>query len=475
MSSFGAALRVSTFGESHGSAVGCIIDGLPPRLPLSVEDVQPQLNRRRPGQGPVSTQRAERDRAHILSGVEDGYTLGSPVAILVWNEDRRPEDYGGLCTLPRPGHGDFAYHAKYHIHARSGGGRSSARETLARVAAGAVVEKWLRRDYGTTVTAWVCQVGDVAVPDALRRKWRQTPPTREAVDSLGRVRVSLDGATYLDAEGRLYDAEGQAITQQDEIARRRRLFGRTAGAPAEGETVVDTRCPCASTAVKMVIKIKQIRELGDSIGGCVSCAIVQPPVGLGEPCFDKVEAELAKAMMSLPATKGFEIGQGFASVTMRGSEHNDPFVPTAMTARRTPQLVASPDPPPCCSPAQASTSAPRSPRCPLPSGAELRLRCGSNNAGGTLAGITSGENILFRVAFKPVSSIGMVQETADFTGEVQQLAVKGRHDPCVLPRAPPLVESMAALVVGDLCMRQRAREGPQPLFVLRPEDGRSTC
>ncbi|CBZ52524.1 Chorismate synthase, related [Neospora caninum Liverpool] len=532
MSSFGTALRVHTFGESHGSAVGCIIDGLPPRLPLCVEDIQPQLDRRRPGQGLLSTQRAEKDRAHILAGVEDGYTLGTPVAVLVWNEDRLPQDYNALAAIPRPGHGDFAYHAKYHIHAKSGGGRSSARETLARVAAGAVVEKLLAMEYGTSFTAWVCQVGDVSVPHTLRREWERQPPTRQDVDRLGVVRLSPDGTTYLDANGRLYDTRGDELLQEEDKTKRRLLFG--ADTPAPGESVIETRCPCPSTAVRMVVKINQIRALGDSIGGCVSGAVVRPPLGLGEPCFDKVEAELAKAMMSLPATKGFEIGQGFGSVSLRGSEHNDRFIPHAgvpsfsepapgeletggpsprlsrecghrdgpcrgsgeeaeggrerarseplnaadvdLPTQRWQQSVASASSPEAASTNQArKVGAGGAPPCPIPPGADVRIRCGSNNAGGTLGGITSGENIFFRVAFKPVSSIGLEQETADFTGEVRKLAVKGRHDPCVLPRAPPLVESMAALVIGDLCLRQRAREGPHPLLVLPPNGGHPAC
>ncbi|EPT30303.1 putative chorismate synthase [Toxoplasma gondii TgCatPRC2] len=536
MSSYGAALRIHTFGESHGSAVGCIIDGLPPRLPLSVEDVQPQLNRRRPGQGPLSTQRREKDRVNILSGVEDGYTLGTPLAMLVWNEDRRPQDYHALATVPRPGHGDFTYHAKYHIHAKSGGGRSSARETLARVAAGAVVEKWLGMHYGTSFTAWVCQVGDVSVPRSLRRKWERQPPTRQDVDRLGVVRVSPDGTTFLDANNRLYDERGEELVEEEDKARRRLLFG--VDNPTPGETVIETRCPCPSTAVRMAVKINQTRSLGDSIGGCISGAIVRPPLGLGEPCFDKVEAELAKAMMSLPATKGFEIGQGFASVTLRGSEHNDRFIPferascsfsesaastskherdgcSAATLSRErasdgrttsrheeevergreriqrdtlhvtgvdQQNGNSEDSVRYTSKSEASitrlsgnAASGGAPVCRIPLGEGVRIRCGSNNAGGTLAGITSGENIFFRVAFKPVSSIGLEQETADFAGEMNQLAVKGRHDPCVLPRAPPLVESMAALVIGDLCLRQRAREGPHPLLVLPQHSGCPSC
>ncbi len=356
-SSFGTLFRVATFGESHGRAVGCVIDGCPPRLALSEADIQPQLDRRRPGQSRIATPRNEEDRVVILSGVEDGRTLGTPLALSVANRDQRPGDYGNLQAIPRPSHADFTYQAKYGVRASSGGGRSSARETIGRVAAGAVAEKWLRERFGVEIVAWVSAAGEVDAPEA----------------DAGRItRVEVDAHI--------------------------------------------TRCPDAAAAAAMEVAIHAAREAKDSIGGVVSCVCRGVPAGWGEPVFGKLEACLAQAMLSLPATKGFEIGSGFAGARMRGSAHNDPFV------RK-----------------------------------DGGLGTATNRSGGVQGGISNGEPVVFRVAFKPPATIGQAQRTADFDGNSAVLEAKGRHDPCVVPRAVPIVEAMAALVLADAALEQLAR------------------
>jgi chorismate synthase len=356
-STFGILFKVTTFGESHCRAVGAVVDGVPPRIRLGEEDIQPQLDRRRPGQSLITSPRREEDIVTILSGVENGLTLGTPVGLFVENRDFRPGDYREMNRIPRPSHADFTYQAKYGIRASSGGGRSSARETIGRVAAGAIAEKFLREEYGTEIVAWVSSVGEI------------------------------------DAR----ELEGTNVTRGD--------VDRT-----------DVRCPDAEAARNMIASIIEVREAGDSLGGVVTCECRRVPAGWGEPVFDKVEARLSHAMLSLPATKGFEIGSGFAGARMRGSHHNDPFI------RK---------------------------------GESLGTR--TNYSGGVQGGITNGETIVFRVAFKPPATIGRPQETADFEGEQVVLEAKGRHDPCVVPRAVPIVETMTALVLADLALRQRAR------------------
>lgn len=362
-STIGTLFRVSTFGESHCKGVGAVVDGCPPGLELGAEDIQPQLDRRRPGQSIVTTDRKEQDTVSILSGVENGRTLGTPIGLFVANRDQRPGDYKEMRNIPRPSHADFTYQMKYGIRASSGGGRSSARETIGRVAAGAIAEKILRLSHGVEIVSWVSSVGEVEAPHILEDE----PLTREQVDSN------------------------------------------------------EVRCPDQEVSEKMFQEIVAAREAADSVGGVVTCVCRGVPPGLGEPVFEKVEAALAQAMLSLPATKGFELGSGFAGTRMRGSTHNDPFV-----------------------------------------WKKDRLGTRSNRSGGTQGGITNGEPIVFRVAFKPPATIGTPQETADFDGNEVILEAKGRHDPCVVPRAVPIVEAMAALVLVDLSLRQKNPGGPPP-------------
>jgi len=341
--------------------VGVVIDGCPPGLSLSEEDIQPQLNRRRPGQSALSTDRQEADQVVILSGTENGKTLGTPIALQVANKDQRPKDYGNMRDIPRPSHADYTYQMKYGIRASSGGGRSSARETIGTVASGAVANKILQEKFNIDIVAWVSSVGEI--------------------DS-----VSLDSNT---------------ITRSD-----------------VDQTII--RCPDHEAAAKMEKMVAELKEKGDSVGGVVSCVIRNVPVGLGEPTFEKLEAKLAQAMLAIPATKGFEIGSGFAGTRMRGSQHNDPFIRKGD-----------------------------------------RLGTITNNSGGIQGGIANGEPIQLRIAFKPPATISLPQETVDFTGDAATLEAKGRHDPCVVARAVPIVESMAALVILDMLLRQEARKALQ--------------
>lgn len=356
-STFGTLFRVSTFGESHCKGVGAIVDGVPPRMELTEADIQPQLDRRRPGQSMVTTDRQEKDAVTILSGTENGMTLGTPIGLFVPNRDQRPDDYKEMSNIPRPSHADYTYQVKYGIRASSGGGRSSARETIGRVAAGAIAEKLLREQYGVSIVSWVSAVGGIEAPDPGEDRL-----TRAAVDAN------------------------------------------------------EVRCPDAEVAGRMMDAIVEARAARDSTGGVVSCICYNVPAGLGEPVFEKVEARLAQAMMSLPATKGFEIGSGFAGTRMRGSEHNDAFVKRGD-----------------------------------------RLGTATNRSGGTQGGITNGEPIVFRVAFKPPATIGTSQDTVTFDGDDTALEAGGRHDPCVVPRAVPIVETMAALVLADLALIQKTR------------------
>ena len=354
-STFGQVFRIHTFGESHGGGVGVVIDGCPPRIPVSLEMIQRELDRRRPGQSEIVTPRQEADAAEILSGMQDGLTLGTPIAIFVRNTDQRPEAYDEMAATYRPSHADFTYDAKYGIRAPSGGGRASARETVGRVAAAAVAR----------------QVLDVLHPGIEILAW---------VESIQDLKATVDPATVTAA-----DIESNIIRTGD-------------------PTMVES----------MIARVKAVRADGNSVGGVIQCVIRNCPPGLGEPIFDKLEADFAKAMLSIPATKGFEIGSGFAGTLLTGREHNDPF-----------RMIAG------------------------------KVRTTGNRSGGVQGGISNGEPILFRVAFKPTATIMTPQETVTASGHNTELAGKGRHDPCVLPRAVPIVEAMATLVLTDHLLRQQ--------------------
>lgn len=356
-STIGTLFKVSTYGESHGKAVGAIVDGCPANVELSEADIQPQLTRRRPGQSDMTTPRDEADQVTILSGVENGKTLGTPIGLMVNNKDQRPGDYGEMSAVPRPSHADFTYQMKYGNRAASGGGRSSARETIGRVAAGAIAEKILFERFGTRIVSWVSSVGDIDARD-----------------------MSLEGLTREQIDSNII------------------------------------RCPDEAAAAKMIELVAATRDRKDSVGGILTCVAENIPIGLGEPVFDKFEAKLAQAMLSIPAMKGFEVGSGFAGARMFGSQHNDPFVQK-----------------------------------------DGRLGTTTNHSGGIQGGITNGEPIVFRTAFKPPATIGVAQKTSTFEGEAAVLEAKGRHDPCVVPRAVPIIETMTALVLLDFVLRQSYR------------------
>ena len=356
-SSFGELFRISTFGESHGGGVGVIVDGCPPRLELDLEAIQADLDRRRPGQSRITTPRKEADQVEILSGLLDGVTLGTPIAMVVRNKDQRPQDYKDMEVAFRPSHADATYQAKYGIQARSGGGRASARETIGRVAAGAIARQLLKQANGTEVIAWVKRIHD--------------------------LEASIDPS---------------AVTHEQ----------------VESNIV---RCPDAGMAERMIQRIEAIGQEGDSCGGVIECVVRQASTGLGMPVFDKLEADLAKAVMSLPATKGFEIGSGFAGTLLKGSAHNDAFLPTE----------------------------------------DGSLHTATNYSGGIQGGISNGEPIVIRVAFKPTATIRKEQQTINAAGEATTLSAKGRHDPCVLPRAVPMVEAMVSLVLADHLLRQQGQ------------------
>eukprot|EP01017_Pseudomicrothorax_dubius_P009589 TRINITY_DN13289_c0_g1_i2.p1 TRINITY_DN13289_c0_g1~~TRINITY_DN13289_c0_g1_i2.p1 ORF type:complete len:432 (-),score=74.29 TRINITY_DN13289_c0_g1_i2:95-1390(-) len=416
-SSFGRVFRVTTFGESHSKGVGCIVEGVPSRMNISQEDIQKELDRRRPGQSVITTARKEADQVIILSGLENGISLGTPISLLVMNEDARPSDYSKFSDIPRPGHADYTYLMKYQIKAESGGGRSSARETIGRVAAGAIARKMLFERCGLEIISWVSRVGEVSIPYETQQQLVSNPPSYEYISKKSSLQFVNDQGTLIFRnvkEDTYFDSRGESLEATEE---RRALFN-----DAKVENIA-LNCPDTATAVRMAALILAVKADKDSVGGVITCACKNVPPGLGEPCFDKLEALLAHAMLSIPATKGFEIGSGFEGTKMRGSQHNDIFI-----------------------------SAP--PEEQKEDGNVQKLRTKSNNAGGILGGISSGENIYFNVAFKPVSTIGIAQATADFKGNERTLTAAGRHDPCVLPRAPPIVESMAALVLADLYLLQ---------------------
>lgn len=353
---FGQLFKITTFGESHGGCVGAVVDGCPPGIEITEEEIQKELDRRKPGQSSITTPRKEEDEIKILSGYFEGKTTGTPILMLAYNKDMRPEDYDHLKNAYRPSHADFTYEQKYGIRDFRGSGRASARETLARVAAGAIAKKYLNQKLGIKILSYVNQVGDI------------------------RADIDMENVTEEAIESNI------------------------------------VRCPDPEIAKKMIEFIEKIKAEGDSIGGVITGIIKNVPAGLGEPVFDKLNADLGKAMLSINAVKGFEIGSGFAGVVKPGSEHNDEFI--------------------------------------IDNG---KIKTKTNNAGGVLGGISTGETIYFKVAFKSVSTIKKTQNTVNRNMEEVELAATGRHDPCVLPRAVPIVDAMSALVIMDHYLRHKAQ------------------
>jgi chorismate synthase len=353
---FGQLFKVTTFGESHGGCVGCVVDGCPPGVEISEEEIQKEMDKRKPGQSAITSPRKEEDEIKILSGYFEGKTTGTPILMLAYNKDMRPEDYDHLKDAYRPSHADFTYEQKYGLRDFRGSGRASARETLARVAAGAIAKKYLKEKLGIRILSFVSQVGDIKT-----------------------------------------DIDFNNVTEEE----------------VESNIV---RCPDQETAKKMIELIERMRDSGDSIGGVITGVIKNVPAGLGEPVFDKLNADLGKAVLSINAVKGFEIGSGFAGVVKPGSEHNDEFMVS-----------------------------------------DGKIKTKTNNAGGTLGGISTGETNYFRVAFKSVSTIMKKQNTVNRNMEEVELQASGRHDPCVLPRAVPIVDAMSALTIMDHYLRHKAQ------------------
>lgn len=355
---FGQLFKITTCGESHGGAVAVIVDGCPPHLEITQEEIQKELDRRKPGQSSITSPRKEQDKIHILSGVFEGKTTGTPILLLAYNQDMRPEDYEAFKDIFRPSHADFTYWMKYGLRDYRGSGRASARETLARVAAGAIAKKYLAKYLNIEILSYVEQVGE--------------------------IRTNMD-----------FKKVSPKMIEKNEI-----------------------RCPDSEKAKEMLQLIKEVKNAGDSIGGIIKGVIRNLPAGLGEPVFDKLSADLGKAMLSINAVKGFEIGSGFESAHMRGSTHNDPFIVQ-----------------------------------------DNQIKMKTNHAGGILGGISTGEDIYFRIAFKPVSTINQLQQTVNQSHKSVELKAEGRHDPCVLPRAIPIVDAMSALVIMDHYLRHKGKYG----------------
>lgn len=373
--SFGQAFRITTAGESHGPANVVIIDGVPPDIPISVDDLMVDLNRRRPGQSHIVTQRDESDTPEILSGVFEGRTTGTSLAILIRNQDQRSRDYGNIQHVYRPGHADYTFDAKYGFRDYRGGGRSSARETTVRVAAGVVAKKILKAAFNGQVVGYVTQVGDI------------------------KASITDPGSVQMDDVEKLPNGEPNIV-----------------------------RCPDAIAAAKMVELIEQVRKQGDSIGGAAEIVAINVPPGLGEPVFDKIKADLAKALFSLPAVMGVEYGIGFGCATMRGSQNNDHFIPAQTKSVGIFDTLDRPG-----------------------------ITTDSNRHGGMLGGITSGLPIVLRAAVKPTSSLPLEQPTVTDLGEPTTIQTKGRHDPCLLPRFIPMAEAMVAIVIADHWLRWRGQ------------------
>jgi len=353
---FGQLFKVTTFGESHGGCVGCVIDGCPPGIEISESEIQKELDKRKPGQSEITSPRKEQDEIKILSGYFEGKTTGTPILMLAYNKDMRPEDYNHLKDVFRPSHADYTYQQKYGLRDFRGSGRASARETLARVAAGSIAKKYLQEKLGIKILSFVTQVGDI------------------------KSNIDINSVT------------------EDQI---------------ESNII---RCPDSKVAPKMIDLVEKMRDSGDSIGGVITGVIKNVPSGLGEPVFDKLSSDLGKAMLSINAVKGFEIGSGFAGVEKPGSQHNDEFIIS-----------------------------------------DGKVKTKTNNAGGVLGGISTGDTIYFRVAFKSVSTISKKQNTVNKNLEEIELEASGRHDPCVLPRAVPIVDAMSALTIMDHYLRHKAQ------------------
>ena len=383
MNSFGTIFRLTTFGESHGEAIGGVVDGMPAGIDIDVDFIQAELKRRRPGQSKITTSRQEPDQVELLSGIFEGKSTGCPIGFIVRNTNQHSQDYENMRNVFRPSHADYTYFKKYGIRDHRGGGRSSARITISRCVGGALA-KLVLRQLGISIQAYTSQVGDIA----LERDYHR------------------------------YDL---SLTETNAV-----------------------RCPDAEKAAEMEALITKVKGEGDTIGGVITCVIKGCPAGLGEPEFGKLHAALGAAMLSINAVKGFEYGEGFAGVTMRGSEQNDIFIPAASESSESSHISHLS---PLTIPEQSS-----------PTRSLSHLSTKSNHSGGIQGGISNGQDIYFRVAFKPVATLLMEQDTVDIEGNPTKLTAKGRHDPCVLPRAVPVVEAMAAMTILDHFMLHQGKK-----------------
>ncbi|GAW81800.1 chorismate synthase [Plasmodium gonderi] len=564
MSTYGTLLRVTSFGESHGKAIGCVIDGFLPNVEIDFDLIQKQLNRRRPNQSKLTSNRNEQDKIIILSGFDENKTLGTPIAFLINNEDVKKENYSSFINIPRPGHGDYTYFMKYNVKNKSGSSRFSGRETATRVAAGACIEQWLNSFYNCTIICYVHSVGTIKLPDHVSKNFEQYPPSRDLIDTYGSVRYDERRKIFIDFFNNMYNENGillgKHLLQQDKsicqtyhtrlsekdnhISDKSWNKGNETSTNElkckeknqdDGYVILQTRCPHPFTAVQICSYILKLKNAGDSIGGIATCVVKNVPIGIGEPIFEKIEAELGKIILSIPAVKGIEFGTGFHGTYMLGSEHNDLFTTldckqeegTTPNGRIQMNTVgnklreelhewnyttdsfffkindshrpgdvsnrsgdasnrsgdvsnrsgdasnrsgdvsnrsgdvsnrsgdASNRSGDVSNPSEEHID--ESIRKKVPSKVEKLLVTKTNNCGGILAGITTGNNIVFRSAIKPVSSIQIEKETCDFYGKMCKLKVKGMHDCCILPRIPPIIEASACIVIGDMILRQVAK------------------
>ncbi|SBT02710.1 chorismate synthase, putative [Plasmodium ovale] len=558
MSTYGTLLKVTSFGESHGKAVGCVIDGFLPNITINFELIQKQLDRRRPNQSKLTSNRNEKDKLIVISGFENNITLGTPITFLIYNEDIKRENYAPFTNIPRPGHGDYTYFMKYHVKSKSGSSRFSGRETATRVAAGACIEQWLNNFYNCTIISYVHSVGNIKIPDNVSKILEKNPPSRVLIDTYGCVKYNEKKRIFMDYFNNTYDINGCTICEHTQgenlmehptsdvqnnrsngdkrVSNRCNISNdnryvccdmaslndsvnnaecsniRSNGDNTSEWVELQTRCPHPHTAIQMCSHILQLKDRGDSIGGIATCIIKNAPIGIGEPIFDKMEAELAKSILSIPAVKGIEFGSGFNGSYMLGSEHNDIFIPLCNGEKE--QIFEEDEEEEKkikkenlytyndekreegnrCNFAKEEKNFPKNNfdnahenldateekiavskvrtdasnvRTNVSNKSTL-LITKTNNCGGILAGITTGNNIVFRSAIKPVSSIQIEKETSDFDGKMCTLRVKGMHDCCILPRLPPIIEAASSITIGDMILRQIAKYGDRYLPALKP-------
>ncbi|SOS77491.1 chorismate synthase [Plasmodium sp. gorilla clade G1] len=523
MSTYGTLLKVTSYGESHGKAIGCVIDGFLSNIEINFDLIQKQLDRRRPNQSKLTSNRNEKDKLVILSGFDENKTLGTPITFLIYNEDIKKEDYNSFINIPRPGHGDYTYFMKYHVKNKSGSSRFSGRETATRVAAGACIEQWLYKSYNCSIVSYVHSVGNIKIPEQVSKELEnKNPPSRDLVDSYGTVRYNEKEKIFMDCFNRIYDMNASML-KTDEYNK------NTLTIPSIDNTYINvktnecninqvdnnhnnyindkdntfnnseksdewiylqTRCPHPYTAVQICSYILKLKNKGDSVGGIATCIIQNPPIGIGEPIFDKLEAELAKMILSIPAVKGIEFGSGFNGTYMFGSMHNDIFIPVENMSTKKESDLLYDDKGECKNMSYHPTiqnnkdqilnstkgfMPPKNDKnfnniddynVTFNNNEEKLLITKTNNCGGILAGISTGNNIVFRSAIKPVSSIQIEKETSDFYGNMCNLKVQGRHDSCILPRLPPIIEASSSMVIGDLILRQISKYGDKKLPTL---------